>query len=534
MLGDSTPAAEQPPAQEPAADDALDPELAALLGESSPDSAEEPAPAADALDPELAALLGDSPPEEPPAEEPTAAGDMLDPELAALLGDSPSDEPSPEPTPDEFSESTSEPISESAAAMALADDSPPSDEPPPPDEPDELPDISQSRRDSSMASADETASAPLPTPEEIEARMTEVQAASHYGAPGTGSPPVIDFLALLQPISAEEPAGGSVPFAVKEQLEQSRKEINPEAFAPDDPLRPEDYVRADWATIISAAQETLRDTSKNLLVAARLLEALAKQEGFAGLRDGLHLLRLLVEVCWDRLDPPLDDDDMEVRAGPFHWIDDPDRGAVFPNSVRTMTLLSAGGNSFSWLQWQQSQGGPGKGGDVVESTIAAAPREQCQMLVENLSQAVMELKFLGQYLGTRLGPEAPGFTSLRPAMDDCLRLAKQILQRKGPAPSDAEAGENGEQPADGQTAAGPAVAMGRPRLSTRADIYHALAEAADALERLEPHSPVPFLVRRAVELGALPFPMLMAALIRDTAVLSEMNRELGIKEPVVE
>lgn len=220
-------------------------------------------------------------------------------------------------------------------------------------------------------------------------------------------------------------------------------------------------------------------------------------------------------------------------AGPFHWIDDPDRGAVFPNSVRTMTLLSAGGNSFSWLQWQQSQGGPGKGGDVVESTIAAAPREQCQMLVENLSQAVMELKFLGQYLGTRLGPEAPGFTSLRPAMDDCLRLAKQILQRKGPAPSDAEAGENGEQPADGQTAAGPAVAMGRPVFQPRRH----LSRPSRSRRRpgcLEPHSPVPFLVRRAVELGALPFPMLMAALIRDTAVLSEMNRELGIKEPVVE
>ena len=163
--------------------------------------------------------------------------------------------------------------------------------------------------------------------------------ASHYGVPGSGSPPVIDFKSLVQPISVDEPAGSSVPFGVKEQLEQARKEINPESFAADDPLRPDDYVKADWASIISLSQETLRDTSKNLLVAARLMEALAKKNGFVGLRDGLHLLRLLVEVCWDRLDPPLEDDDAEVRAAPFHWIDDPDRGAVFPNSVRAMTLL---------------------------------------------------------------------------------------------------------------------------------------------------------------------------------------------------
>ncbi len=73
------------------------------------------------------------------------------------------------------------------------------------------------------------------------------------------------------------------------------------------------------------------------------------------------------------------------------------------------------------------------------------------------------------------------------------------------------------------------VAVARPRFATRDDIYSELATAAAALERLEPHSPVPFLVRCAVELGALPFPLLMQALIRDVNVLSEMNRELGIK-----
>jgi type VI secretion system ImpA family protein len=546
LLGDSPP--EEAPAEEPAeaASEELDPELAALLGDASAEPAQESAEtASDTIDPELAALLGDAAPEEPPAEEspPESATAVdnseteLDPELAALLGDSSAADDSAEPQSEPISDDTPEP-----AAMALADSSPPSDEPS--DEPDDTSGSPQPRRDSAMASAasadddssdtaDGSSAAATQTPEQIEARIVEVQETSHYGVPGSGSPPVIDFKSLVQPISVDEPAGGSVPFAVKEQLEQARKEVNPESFAADDPMRPEDYVKADWASIISVAQETLRDTSKNLLVAARLLEALAKKHGFAGLRDGLHLMRLLVEVCWDRLDPPLEDEDAEVRAAPFHWIDDADRGAVFPNSVRSMPLLSAGGGSFSWVQWQQSQGGPDKGGDVIEKTIAAANREQCQALVDNLSQAITELKFLAQYLSSKLGADAPGFTSLRPAMDDCLRLAKQILQRKGPAPAGAT--ENGESAADGQTAGGAgAVAMGRPRLSTRDDIYHALAEAADALERLEPHSPVPFLVRRAVELGALPFPLLMAALIRDSGVLSEMNRELGIKEPAVE
>jgi type VI secretion system protein ImpA len=62
-------------------------------------------------------------------------------------------------------------------------------------------------------------------------------------------------------------------------------------------------------------------------------------------------------------------------------------------------------------------------------------------------------------------------------------------------------------------------------------VYQQLAEAAARLQQLEPHSPIPYLVQRAVELGALPFPELIRALIREPNVLSELNRELGIQEP---
>ncbi len=64
---------------------------------------------------------------------------------------------------------------------------------------------------------------------------------------------------------------------------------------------------------------------------------------------------------------------------------------------------------------------------------------------------------------------------------------------------------------------------------SRADAYRQLAAAADLLQRLEPHSPIPYLVKRAVELGALPFPQLMKALIREPNVLAELTREFGLK-----
>ncbi len=361
------------------------------LPEPAVDSNSEP-PAEGGLDPELAALLGDSLPADSATDD-LAASDSLSDDLQ------PSDDLAPSDSEPDFS------------AAPVADMEPPSEFPSQPNEispfatepeptmstiTDDLPDLEPENEAVPAAR-----SASIMT-EDLDTLIAQAQAATNYGG---GAPPVIDFQSLLEPISDNEPAGGGVPYDVRERLEQMRKEINPEAFAADDPLRPTDLVKADWTGIIALAQETLRGTSKNLLVAARLVEALTKKHGFVGLRDGLHLMRLMAEICWDRLDPPLEDEDMEVRAAPFNWLDDPDRGAYFPNSIRSVTLLAADGNQFSWLQWQQSQSGS-EGSEKVERTITTAPRDRCQALVDALAQTRLEIKHLMSYLTDKMGSEA--------------------------------------------------------------------------------------------------------------------------------
>src|SRR5262249_2356399 len=118
------------------------------------------------------------------------------------------------------------------------------------------------------------------------------------------SAPFLDFANLIKPIPGDNPAGAPVPYDIKEKLEEMRKEIDPESFAPDEPGRPEQPKKADWGGIRRLAIDVLVHRSKDLLVAARLTEALLKVCGFGGLRDGLCLLKLLLEQCWDRLNPP--------------------------------------------------------------------------------------------------------------------------------------------------------------------------------------------------------------------------------------
>jgi type VI secretion system protein ImpA len=353
------------------------------------------------------------------------------------------------------------------------------------------------------------------------------------------SPPILDFEALLAQIPGDNPAGGSVPFAIREKLDEYRKEVDPDSFSKTDPTRPEAPIKADWPAISKLAQETLRETSKDMLVAARLTEALAKAHGAPGIRDGIQLFRMMIEQCWDRMNPVIEtEDDLEVRAAAFNWLDDKDRGARFPSTMRMIPIIGREKDRYSWHQWKEmSNPKAAVTAADIEKAIQLSTREQCEQVFDDLSLAWQELQLLSKALNEKMGGAAPGLTSIRDALEDCRSLAHQILQKKGgptaPAPAAAAASAapaNGAQSAAGPAAAAPAVIYEEKKMVTRADVYAKVSEAAAVLQQLEPHSPIPYLLNRAVELGNLPFPDLMKNLILNADVLKLMNRELGIKD----
>ncbi|MFO0875771.1 MAG: type VI secretion system protein TssA [Gemmataceae bacterium] len=344
--------------------------------------------------------------------------------------------------------------------------------------------------------------------------------------------PLLAFDQLLAPIPGDDPAGEPVTFATRAEMEEARKEVDPADFDADDPLRPTEAKKADWKGIVRLATKTLTGTSKDLLVAARLTEALTRIHGYGGLADGLQLLRRMLDECWDRLHPAIEDGDMEVRAGPFNWLGDDARGARFPYTVRTVPLFKGDAVWYTLRDWKTiAENKPGISRDDFERAMNAAPVELCQQLVDDLNRSVEEMSKLLEVLNKRLGRDAPAMTDLRAAQAEALTLCKQALSRKAPV-SPAATAEPAEDGAPSQPASAPSAGPVRP-MSNRADIYARLREAADLLERMEPHSPVPYLIRRAVLLGSLPFPQMMKALMREEfkPALDDLNRELGIVEP---
>lgn len=524
-----------------------DDELAALMAggdDDADDSSDDDSSSDDEeIDDDLAALLAGGDDDDADSDS-DSDDEEMDPELAALLaGDDDDDGDDDGGDADDSSDDDSGEMDDDLAALLAGGDDDSADEDADEDASDsgdsdwdtgDSGDSGEENQDEEDSYAVNEESMASDVAQDIPRLIEQAQQSTRYGQ--QGSPPVIDFVALLQPIDGDDPSGDSIPFDLRERLEESRKEVNPDLFDDDDPMRPEERVLADWSGIDELAQDILQNTSKNLLVGARLTEALTKLHGFAGLRDGLHLLRLMVDVCWDRLNPPLDeDDDLEIRATPFSWLDDPARGARFPSTVRMTPLLEAGEKTFSWQDWHQSQQEGSGGIDAFESAIYSADKRECHQRAADIKQCLLELQTLDSELNNKLGSEAPGFSALGPAIHESSTLMQQILQKVGPLDEEApeeEAVDEEEVAADGEApaTAGAAAAPKAPRPKTRDDWYRQLSEAASALQKMEPHSPIPYLIQRAVELGSLPFPLLMKQLIRETSVLEEMNRELGIRQ----
>ena len=80
-------------------------------------------------------------------------------------------------------------------------------------------------------------------------------------------------------------------------------------------------------------------------------------------------------------------------------------------------------------------------------------------------------------------------------------------------------------PAEAGTYTGP--------IATRAEAYARLREASDYLLRTEPHSPVPYLIRRAISWGNMSLADVLEQLLQKNADLATIYALLGIKQSEV-
>ncbi len=308
--------------------------------------------------------------------------------------------------------------------------------------------------------------------------------------------------ALLEPISEAAPAGPSLKHsALYGEIREARKE--------DDASLPQgawqyELKRADWARVTALAGESLARQSKDLQLAVWLLEAQVNLRGFHALAPCLTLLERLCERYWDSLHPLPDEGDLEFRGNLFRWLND-----KMPPLLRQARLTHSGRpRELGWGDWELAgrEEPNGRGGAEFMAALYATPSQECELSRSALAGGLLALDALQARLDRCFGAEAPGLLALRALLADILALLEGELGKRGHRseeylPAGLPESADAAAPAAPAPATPPAT-LGEASMS-REEAYADLERAAEFLLRLEPHSPVPYLVRRAIDWGRL-------------------------------
>ena len=345
---------------------------------------------------------------------------------------------------------------------------------------------------------------------------------------------------LLNPIAGDSPCGDGHVYS--RQLRESFSKLR----KPEKPDNEEDtsYRRTpDWLSVVKLSESALSEHTKDIRVVCHLIEAWTQIRGFDGLRDGLALLTEFLETCWERSNPPIADGDLEVRTLPLeNMLDDTDRGICFPITIRQIKLLGDEVHNCDFLTHQKlHQSTEAQDRKLLEQIVEATDSESFSGRADSLQSAIDQLGLLKISLEEKFGDQAPGLINLRNSLIDCQRLVKSYLPKiilpQEPATDqlpvqafeESDSQENGN-PSKVESTVLENATEEHGKLRTRSDAYRQLSEAAEFLRKTEPHSPIPYLVNRAVDLGKLQFPMLVQQLVREEGILGELRREFGIDE----
>lgn len=316
----------------------------------------------------------------------------------------------------------------------------------------------------------------------------------------------VAFEQLTAPISGAQPGGENLRSnGVYRAIQEARREDDPSV-----PMGPwtRELKRAEWVRVGELASSALAGRSKDLQLAAWLLEAQIHRDGFAAIAPCTTLVRVLCERHWDCLYPRVDGADLEYRTNVIHWMNE----KLLP-VLRLLPLTQPvrDARPLNWADWEQARRNEQhratvgdqetlEGVNVLEFSAAMAGtatewhRDQYRQLGDGLES----LEQLTATLNQLCGEESPSLRQLSGLLEQIQMLIGSELHKRG-VPLEVEAAEESETAPNEQ--ARPAPVPGEVR--DRAAAYARLAELAEFLQRIEPHSPVPYLLKRAVSWGNL-------------------------------
>ena len=366
---------------------------------------------------------------------------------------------------------------------------------------------------------------------------------------------ILDFAALLTSISDESPAGENLrkdfsPDAIYRQIKDARNAARRAETRPAGEGEPS----SDWSFVLDKGPEVLKTQTKDLEIAAWVTEALVREYGFAGARDGFQLCRRLIEEFWACVHPEPDPDDPEdeepVTVAALSGLNGVDgEGTLISPLLRVPIVAGDSESPLGVSAYQQAQSLEAIDDqdernrrieqgvipiEVFTQAIANTDASWFMELKEDIKQAQDEFRKLSDVLSDKLGHLAPPSSNITSTLEDCSRMVDSIAGDMMPELA-VEAGDAGEGAAgeviaaDGSSSGG---GGGRPAVAgpiqTREQAFQRIREVAAFFRQTEPHSILAWQLEECIKWGKMSLPDLLTELIEDAGARENVFKRVGI------
>ena len=350
------------------------------------------------------------------------------------------------------------------------------------------------------------------------------------------SPETVDVNSLLQPISDDSPVGNDIRedssltssyYTIKDARNAARAAERNSMFDGGSSEADE-----NWRKIRELAPKILKNEAKDLEIACWYCEALIRHYNFQGLRDGFKIIQQLIEQYWDNIFPLPDEDGIETRIAPLIGLNGEGAEGVLIKPIRNVEITQGQSvGPFTLWQYQQALeiekiineddraqriSKNGFGINDINTAVSETSQQFYIDMIDDLESCIADFRQISSMLDERCGiNDAPPTSNIINVLQDYLGAVNHLAKHKLPVEDIIEETVAGEQASDGQQTTQVAVARGP--VKNREEAFRQLNEIAEFFRKSEPHSPISYILQKAVKWGDMSLSELIKELIPDSS-----------------
>lgn len=366
---------------------------------------------------------------------------------------------------------------------------------------------------------------------------------------------LFDIDTLKKPISDNFPSGEDMSFSYEfDEIKEARRSDDPSLSQGDWVT---DLKEADWNKVKTMCLDLLGNATKDIQLIGWLAEALGHQKGFKGVMAVLELSSDLLGDFWDSIYPQISEEDQEDREIRLEWFQD-----MVTTTMESVALTQDPQyNSMDLRIAKDIDNLRRTNPDEAKSEIDAGKIDSNIFMdavnrssVEFYKELDQDFKACEQAYEKYLATVEDKFSSppsqkqIKDTFKGISKNISKLLQQKGltseQTTANPAAASDSSDTTTAHTEAVPAAVGAAPtnqiadaefgdtsvKIENRYQALMQLQRLAQFFQETEPHSPVSYLIERAVRWGNMGLQDWLQEMIKDDNTLGQLQETLGMLE----